>query len=61
MVNGLLAGGASPVHVTATIPELLKLEDAIDKALIAPTGASLDEELSVIQQEEPIDVSDLPF
>lgn len=46
MVNGLLAGGASPVHVTATLPELLKLEDAIDKALIAPTGASLDEELS---------------
>ncbi len=68
MVNGMLASGMTPEGVESALPSLLKLEESIDKALNPATGwdkaretFGTPEELPTLQQEEEIDVSDIPF
>jgi hypothetical protein len=60
-----LAGGASPETIALNLPRLLRLEDAIDKALSTDSSAMPNgsPDLPVIQQEElDADLSkDIPF
>lgn len=58
MVNGMLASGKSPAEVEGSLGELLKLEDAIERALKSPSDF-IDDDLSTIDQE--MDVEDLPY
>ncbi len=54
----MLASGKSPAEVEGSLGELLKLEDAIERALKSPSDF-IDDDLSTIDQE--MDVEDLPY
>lgn len=59
MVNGMLASGKAPAEVEQSLGELLKLEDAIDRALKSPSEF-LGDDLPTIEQET-MPVEDIPF
>jgi hypothetical protein len=54
-VNGMLANGATVETIVKDLPSLLRLEDTIEKVLSVtrPVSPIENEELPVIQQEEP--------
>lgn len=57
MVNGMLAADTKPLEVILELPNLLKLEDAIEAILIKQPAT----ELPIIQQDDDIKVEDIPF